>query len=88
MTAELEAVNLGKRYSRGWALRDCAFPLPEGRIAALVGFTVAEMLRAGASRRRPCSRSRAWPSARTRSWPSRWVSQPDCCCATHWRPWC
>nr|WP_042179147.1 ABC transporter ATP-binding protein [Kibdelosporangium sp. MJ126-NF4]CEL13658.1 Methionine ABC transporter ATP-binding protein [Kibdelosporangium sp. MJ126-NF4]CTQ99344.1 Methionine ABC transporter ATP-binding protein [Kibdelosporangium sp. MJ126-NF4] len=37
MTIELEAVGLGKKYRRGWALRDCSFELPEGRIAALVG---------------------------------------------------
>ncbi|MFC0105187.1 ABC transporter ATP-binding protein [Kibdelosporangium aridum] len=37
MTTELEAVDLGKRYRRGWALRECTFDLPEGRIAALVG---------------------------------------------------
>nr|WP_225953245.1 ABC transporter ATP-binding protein [Kibdelosporangium phytohabitans] len=33
----MEAVDLGKKYRRGWALRDCSFELPEGRIAALVG---------------------------------------------------
>jgi ABC-2 type transport system ATP-binding protein len=37
VTNEIEAVELGKRYRRGWALRDCTFGLPEGRIAALVG---------------------------------------------------
>ncbi|MCX4746255.1 ABC transporter ATP-binding protein [Kitasatospora sp. NBC_01287] len=31
------AYGLGKRYRRGWALRDCGFRLPAGRICALVG---------------------------------------------------
>ncbi|GAA2344693.1 ABC transporter ATP-binding protein [Streptomyces cuspidosporus] len=33
----LEATGLGKRYRRGWALRDVSFRLPAGRICALVG---------------------------------------------------
>ena len=33
----LEAVSLGKRYGRKWALRDCAFALPAGKVTALVG---------------------------------------------------
>ncbi|MFF8836456.1 ABC transporter ATP-binding protein [Streptomyces sp. NPDC015130] len=36
----LEADLLGKKYSgrsRGWALRECAFALPAGRVCALVG---------------------------------------------------
>ncbi|MGW4379036.1 ABC transporter ATP-binding protein [Kitasatospora sp. NPDC004531] len=34
----LEAVELGKSYRRGkWALRDCAFTVPAGRICGLVG---------------------------------------------------
>jgi len=33
----LEAVGLGKQYRRGWALRDCSFRLPAGRICGLVG---------------------------------------------------
>ncbi|MFE2165955.1 ABC transporter ATP-binding protein [Streptomyces sp. NPDC059447] len=35
----IEAEGLGKRYGRrgGWALRDCSFRLPEGRVCALVG---------------------------------------------------
>lgn len=33
----LTASGLGRRYRRGWALRDCGFALPVGRIAALVG---------------------------------------------------
>lgn len=33
----LEAHGLGKRYRRGWALRDCSFRLPAGRICGLVG---------------------------------------------------
>lgn len=31
------AEELGKRYSRGWALRDCTLEVPAGRIVALVG---------------------------------------------------
>ncbi|EWM15828.1 ABC transporter ATP-binding protein [Kutzneria sp. 744] len=33
----LAAHGLGKRYRATWALRDCSFELPEGRVAALVG---------------------------------------------------
>ena len=33
----LEATGLGKKYRRGWALRDLTFRLPVGRICALVG---------------------------------------------------
>lgn len=33
----LEARGLSKRYRRGWALRDCSFRLPAGRICGLVG---------------------------------------------------
>ncbi|WP_371665574.1 ABC transporter ATP-binding protein [Streptomyces sp. NBC_01241] len=33
----LEARGLGKQYRRGWALRDCSFRLPAGRICGLVG---------------------------------------------------
>ena len=33
----LEASGLGRRYRRGWALRDCTFELPTGRVCALVG---------------------------------------------------
>ncbi|MEV7525146.1 ABC transporter ATP-binding protein [Streptomyces sp. NPDC091371] len=35
----IEAEGLGLRYGRrgGWALRDCSFQLPEGRVCALVG---------------------------------------------------
>ena len=33
----LAATGLGKRYRRGWALRDCTFELPMGSICALVG---------------------------------------------------
>src|SRR5262252_6815501 len=37
-TNALEAMSLSKRYGRGsWALRDCTFELPAGRVAALVG---------------------------------------------------
>ncbi|MEW2289345.1 ABC transporter ATP-binding protein [Streptomyces sp. NPDC047841] len=33
----IETVGLGKRYRRGWALRDSSFRLPAGRVCALVG---------------------------------------------------
>lgn len=33
----LHATGLGKRYRRGWALRDCDLVLPLGTVAALVG---------------------------------------------------
>ncbi|MBT2387460.1 ABC transporter ATP-binding protein [Streptomyces sp. ISL-11] len=33
----VEAVGLGARYRRRWALRDCSFRLPAGRVCALVG---------------------------------------------------
>lgn len=33
----IEVIGLGKRYRRRWALRDCTFRLPAGRICALVG---------------------------------------------------
>ncbi|SCE71865.1 ABC transporter ATP-binding protein [Micromonospora mirobrigensis] len=37
MEIALEAEQLGKRYGKSWALRDCSLRLPAGRIAALVG---------------------------------------------------
>ncbi|MER7891611.1 ABC transporter ATP-binding protein [Micromonospora sp. NPDC094482] len=37
MDVVLEADQLGKRYGKTWALRDCSLRLPAGRIAALVG---------------------------------------------------
>ncbi len=37
MTAALCTTDLGKRYGRQWALRDCSLNLPAGRVAALVG---------------------------------------------------
>ncbi|GAB2591247.1 ABC transporter ATP-binding protein [Streptomyces capparidis] len=33
----VEASGLGRRYRRGWALRDCSFTIPAGRVCALVG---------------------------------------------------
>ncbi|MYS84061.1 ABC transporter ATP-binding protein [Embleya scabrispora] len=36
-TWAIEAHGLGKRYRRGWALRDCSFRIPAGRICGLVG---------------------------------------------------
>ncbi|HZM78341.1 MAG TPA: ABC transporter ATP-binding protein [Candidatus Limnocylindrales bacterium] len=37
MDTVLEACQLGKRYARQWALRECSLRVPAGRIAALVG---------------------------------------------------
>jgi ABC-2 type transport system ATP-binding protein len=37
MSTALETTNLGKRYGRTWALRDCTLEVPAGRVAALVG---------------------------------------------------
>jgi ABC-2 type transport system ATP-binding protein len=37
MEPALETEALGKRYGRTWALRDCTFRLPAGRVTALVG---------------------------------------------------
>lgn len=36
-SAAFQAAGLGKRYRRGWALRDCTFTLPVGRVSALIG---------------------------------------------------
>jgi ABC-2 type transport system ATP-binding protein len=33
----IEASGLGRRYRRGWALRDCSLSIPENRVVALVG---------------------------------------------------
>lgn len=35
--AALQASGLGKRYGRGWALRDAAFRVPAGRVCGLIG---------------------------------------------------
>jgi ABC-2 type transport system ATP-binding protein len=37
VTAALEALKLGKRYGRRWALRDCSLRVPTGAIVGLVG---------------------------------------------------
>ena len=37
MTAALEGSALSKRYGKTWALEDCTFTLPSGRVSALVG---------------------------------------------------
>ncbi|MHB8463293.1 MAG: ABC transporter ATP-binding protein [Acidimicrobiales bacterium] len=37
MTAAIEAVGLGKRYGRNWALQDCTVTIPMGRVVGLVG---------------------------------------------------
>ena len=33
----IECVDLGKRYRRAWALRDCTLGFPAGHVVALVG---------------------------------------------------
>ncbi len=37
MTAALETWALGKRFRRGWALRDCTLTIPDGAIVGLAG---------------------------------------------------
>jgi ABC-2 type transport system ATP-binding protein len=37
MTAAFEAIGLGKRYRRRWALKDCTLSIPAGRVVGLVG---------------------------------------------------
>src|SRR4051794_26033327 len=37
MSAAVEAVGLGKRYGRRWALTDCTLTIPAGRVIGLVG---------------------------------------------------
>ena len=37
MTAALRATGLGKKYGRKWALSDCTFDVPAGRVVGLVG---------------------------------------------------
>ncbi len=37
MTTVLEAAGLGKQYGRRWALQDCSFKVPEGKVVGLVG---------------------------------------------------
>src|SRR5258707_2840588 len=37
MTPALEAIRLGRRYGKKWALRDCSLSLPAGRVIGLVG---------------------------------------------------
>jgi ABC-2 type transport system ATP-binding protein len=37
MIAPIEASQLGRRYGRTWALRDCSIRIPAGKIAGLVG---------------------------------------------------
>lgn len=55
MTGAVVTENLGKRYGSKWALRDCSFEIPAGRVCGLVGAngagktTVLRML-AGLSR--------------------------------------
>ncbi len=37
MTAAVDAIGLGKRYGRRWALTDCTLTVPTGRVVGLVG---------------------------------------------------
>lgn len=37
MTAAIDAVGLGKRYGRRWALQDCTLEVPAGHVVGLVG---------------------------------------------------
>ncbi|MFF1340742.1 ABC transporter ATP-binding protein [Streptomyces sp. NPDC058290] len=37
MTTTIEAHGVGRKFRRGWALRDCSLRLPAGRVCALVG---------------------------------------------------
>ncbi|MET8759417.1 ABC transporter ATP-binding protein [Lentzea sp. NPDC004782] len=37
MTTPLSATAVGKRYRTRWAIRDCSFTVPEGKVVALVG---------------------------------------------------
>jgi ABC-2 type transport system ATP-binding protein len=37
VTDAIEAVDLGKRYGRRWALQDCSLTIPAGRVVGLVG---------------------------------------------------
>jgi energy-coupling factor transporter ATP-binding protein EcfA2 len=37
VTVAVEVSGLSKRYGKTWALRDCTFTLPLGRVSALVG---------------------------------------------------
>lgn len=37
MNTAIEASGLGKRFGRRWALRDCSFTIPAGRVVAVVG---------------------------------------------------
>ena len=37
MSTAIEAVGLGKRYGRRWALQDCTLRVPSGRVVGIVG---------------------------------------------------
>src|SRR5438270_7271231 len=37
MSTAIEAVGLGKRYGRRWALNDCTLSIPAGKVVGLVG---------------------------------------------------
>jgi len=70
----LETEQLGKKYGKNraqnWALRNCSFRLPPGRIAALVGPI-------GAGKSTPLTgsgSSRASKRASISCWPRQWSS--------------
>ncbi|MFF1873791.1 ABC transporter ATP-binding protein [Streptomyces sp. CB03911] len=73
----LELDGLGKRYRRGWALRDCSLRLPAGRVCALVGpngagkstlmAAAAHLLRPTEGAIRVLGRSPGDPAARART---------------------
>ena len=70
MTTVMEASGLGKRYGRTWALRDCGFELPAGRMAGSSGRTGPARPPSSASRR-GCSGRAQGPSASSARAPSR-----------------
>ena len=63
MTNGFEAIGLGKRYRRRWALRDVDVSVPEGSITALVGPNGAgksTMIKAGVGFEREAARTSGW----------------------------
>jgi ABC-2 type transport system ATP-binding protein len=60
VSAAIVTDNLGKRYGSKWALRDCTFSVPEGRVCGLVGANGAgktTLLRMLAGQSRPSTGS-------------------------------